>query len=233
MHLLRCTITLHDSVYYATRELGTLYETGQYLHNYALSYALFNDSHLQVPYFCDSYQPGYAEDLARLNAAQIYVTPALPLHVDLLLVTWKIGQVSYYRRSEQFGGRNYPANIGRAKELAPGSVFVCYVISATALRLPRWIRLGKWHSKAEVQVEALPVEQGNGPFVAVAPLNPLDLPPGVAQVFDVVSMPPSSLITHVQCVGAHYVIGAGGLPLAMRYRIPELPATTRRARRSA
>ena len=35
MHLLRCTITLHDSVYYATREMGTLFETERYFHNYA------------------------------------------------------------------------------------------------------------------------------------------------------------------------------------------------------
>jgi len=40
----RCRLNLHDSVYYATREMGTLYETERYIHNYALSYALFNDT---------------------------------------------------------------------------------------------------------------------------------------------------------------------------------------------
>jgi len=42
MHIQRCTLTLQESVYYATREMGTLYETGNYLHNYALTYALCN-----------------------------------------------------------------------------------------------------------------------------------------------------------------------------------------------
>src|SRR6476659_4777977 len=102
MQLFRWTLTLQESVYYATREMGTLYETGQHLHNYALSYALFNDTHLQIAYFCGSYRPNYAEDLARLTQAGIYVTPALPLQIDYLLATWKIGQVSYYRKSEQF-----------------------------------------------------------------------------------------------------------------------------------
>ncbi len=39
-HLYRCTIELHDSLYYATREIGRLYETEPILHNYALCYAL-------------------------------------------------------------------------------------------------------------------------------------------------------------------------------------------------
>src|SRR5919205_2204513 len=110
MYILRCTLTLHESLYYATREMGTLYETGQFLHNYALSYAFFNETRIQVPYFCDSYRPSYSDELTRLQETGIYVTPALPLNVDYLLATWKIGQVTYYRKSEQFGGRNYPAN---------------------------------------------------------------------------------------------------------------------------
>ncbi|MFM6191875.1 type I-D CRISPR-associated protein Cas5/Csc1, partial [Planktothrix sp.] len=36
----RCTIELHDSLYFATREIGRLYETEPILHNYALCYAL-------------------------------------------------------------------------------------------------------------------------------------------------------------------------------------------------
>jgi CRISPR-associated protein Csc1 len=233
MQILRCTITLHESVYYATRELGTLYETGQYLHNYALSYALFNDGYLQVPYFCNSYQPAYITDLARLAEQGIYVTPAAPLQVDFLLVTWKIGQVNYYRRSEQFGGRNYPANIGRAKELAPESTFVCYVISAAALRLPRWVRLGKWHGKALVEAEPLDVHEHDGPFVAASPLNPLDVPPGVLQAFDIVSMPPSSLVINARGVGRYYAVAGPerGIPIGLRYNVPPPEAGGRGRRR--
>lgn len=221
MQILRCTLTIQESLYYATREMGTLYETGRYLHNYALSYALFNDSRVQVPYFCVSYRPAYAADLVPLIQAGIYVTPALPLSIDYLLATWKIGQVSYYRRSEQFGGRNYPANIGRAKEIAPESTFVCYVLSAAPLTLPRWIRLGKWHSKALVEVEEVPVAERSGAYVAACPLNPLDVPAGMLRAFDIISMPPASLVANARCEGAHYEITRGvGIPVGMRYVFP-------------
>src|SRR6185369_4814986 len=123
----RCRLTLHDSVYYATREMGTLYETERYIHNYALSYALFNDTIIKVPYFCASYKPNYRSDLGKLNEIGVYVTPAKPVVWDYLLVTWKIAQVSYYRKPERFGGKNYPKNIGRAKELAPESEFEFFV----------------------------------------------------------------------------------------------------------
>jgi CRISPR-associated protein Csc1 len=222
MHLYRCTLTLHESLYYATREMGTLYETGQYLHNYALSYALFNGELIQVPYFCASYRPSYGDDLAALTRQGIYVTPALPLQIDYLLATWKIGQVSYYRKSEQFGGRNYPANIGRAKELAPESTFRCYVLSAAPLALPRWVRLGKWHSKTLLDVEELKdVQERDGSYAAAAPLNPLDVPPGTLRAFDIISMPPASIVANARCAGRHYALpGNLGLPVGLAYTFP-------------
>jgi CRISPR-associated protein Csc1 len=221
MHIQRCTLTLHESVYYATREMGMLYETGNYLHNYALTYAMFNDSRIQVPYFCNSYRPAYADDLAQMQQGEVYVTPAAPLQIDYLLATWKIGQVSYYRKSEQFGGRNYPANIGRAKELAPESTFRCYVLSAAPIALPRWIRLGKWHSKALVETEEITVKHASADYVAATPLNPLDVPTGVLRAFDIVSMPPSSLVANARCSGDYYEIERGvGLPVGLRYTFP-------------
>ncbi len=221
MHIQRCTLTLQESVYYATREMGTLYETGNYLHNYALTYALFNESRIQVPYFCNSYRPTYADDLAHMQQGEVYVTPAAPINIDYLLATWKIGQVTYYRKSEQFGGRNYPANIGRAKELAPESTFACYVLSAAPVTLPRWIRLGKWHSKALVETEEIEVKLRNDAYVAAGPLNPLDVPAGVLRAFDIISMPPSSLVANARCHGDYYEIERGvGLPVGLRYTFP-------------
>jgi CRISPR-associated protein Csc1 len=130
MLIIRCHLILHDSLFYATREMGTLYETERYLHNYALTYALFNDRLIRVPYFAAGYRPNYADDLDKLNAAGIYVTPARPLKCDYLLATWKMAQVTYYRKPERFGGRgNFPENYGRAKELAPESEFEFFVIS--------------------------------------------------------------------------------------------------------
>lgn len=222
MHIHRCTLTLQESVYYATREMGTLYETGNHLHNYALTYALFNNSDIRVPYFCSSYRPTYADDLEKIVKRGVYVTPAQPLQIDFLLATWKIGQVDYYRKPERFGERgNYPDNYGRTKELAPESTFVCYVLSEQALTLPRWIRLGKWHSKVLVACEEVAWKLADGPYRAAGPLNPLDVPAGVLRAFDIISMPPSSLVANAHCAGQYYQLGAGvGFPTGLAYRFP-------------
>lgn len=236
MHITRCVLTLHDSLFFATREMGTLYETGRYIHNYALSYALFNGSVIRVPYFCASYRPKYADELDLLNQRDIYVTPARPLQWSYLLVTWKMGQVTYYRKPERFGehgGHNYPMNYGRAKELAPESVFEFFVISADRISLPRWIRLGKWASKAMVETEELKeIEELEGEFTASCPLNPLDVP-STPIVHDLISMPPVSLIQNAKLSGKYYDLDKGRLqiPTGMQYRFPELKVEQKVKRR--
>jgi CRISPR-associated protein Csc1 len=223
MHITRCQLTLHDTLFYATREMGTLYETERYIHNYALSYALFNDPIIRVPYFCASYKPNYASDLGKLNEAGIYVTPARPLVWDYVLATWKMAQVTYYRKPERFGGKNYPVNIGRAKELALGSTFEFFVLSQEPVSLPRWIRLGKWASKTEVTILSKQIDKAHPAeklFTAACPLNPLDTP-SQASVFDLISMPPVSLINNARLVGAYYEVGNVRLPVGMKYTFPE------------
>jgi CRISPR-associated protein Csc1 len=222
MHIIRCRLTLHDTVFYATREMGILYETERYIHNYALSYALFNDSIIRVPYFCASYKPDYPGDLDKLNATGIYVTPARPLHWDYVLATWKMAQVTYYRKSERFSGKNYPQNIGRSKELAPGSVFEFFVFSSEDVNLPRWIRLGKWMGKAEVEITWQDqLARKSGSFIANHPLNPLDVP-GQLSTFDLISMPPVSLVANARLESEYYKMpDKTCLPAGMHYTFPK------------
>jgi len=221
MHITRCRLILHDTLFYATREMGTLYETERYIHNYALSYALFNDTIIKVPYFCASYRPDYPGDLEKLNEVGIYVTPARPVTWDYILATWKMAQVTWYRKPERFGGKNYPKNIGRAKELAPESTFEFFVLSQQLVPLPRWIRLGKWMSKAEVQViwQGQPVRR-SGLFTVNHPLNPLDVPSHLI-VFDLISMPPISLVVNARLKGEYYELSDKMcLPVGMHYVFP-------------
>ena len=227
MNLLHCNLTLQDTLFFATREMGPLFETERYIHNYALAYALFSNTFLRMPYFCNSYRPTYAEDLEVLNREAVYVTPAQPLAWDYVLVTWKIGQTTYYRKSEKFGEskRNYPANIGQAKELAPESIFRFYVLSEKTLTLPRWIRLGKWMSKALVEVtkiDNVQEQRRQGSFTSICTLNPLDVARDTLQVFDIISMPPSSLITNAKLDGSYYEVDgtARGIPTNMHFSIP-------------
>jgi CRISPR-associated protein Csc1 len=213
MHIFRCAITLHESLFFATRELGRLYETGRYLHNYALSYAL---GLARSPWFRAEQIPHYAEDLSALND-QIYVTPAEPKRVHFQLSTFKYGEEELHVEMAQ-ATRNTPS-FGRAKEIAPESSFRFYVLSAEPIELPRWIRLGKWHSKALLEAEELAWNRRSGPYRAAAPLNPLDVPKDVLRAFDIISMPPSSLVANAQCHGEHYEFEKGlGLPVGLEYR---------------
>lgn len=215
MHIQRCTITLHEPLFFATREIGRLYETGRYLHNYALTYAL---GRTQSPWFHAEQVPHYAQDLGEL-CEQVYVTPAAPEQVTFQLATFKYGEEELHVEMQQ-AERNTPS-FGRAKELAPESTFVCYVMSEQKLPLPRWVRLGKWHSKALAEYSDVAWKLSDGEYRAASPLNPLDVPAGTFRAFDIVSMPPSSLVANARCVGPHYALAPGlGLPLDLAYRFP-------------
>jgi CRISPR-associated protein Csc1 len=162
--------------------------------------------------------PHYAEDLAPLSG-QLYVTPAEPQQVTFQLATFKYSEEVLHVEMEQ-ATHNTPS-FGRAKELAPESTFRCYVLSAEPVVLPRWVRLGKWHSKALVETEVIEAKQRSGEYTAASPLNPLDVPAGVLRAFDIISMPPSSLVANARCGGDYYEIERGlGLPVGLGYRFP-------------
>lgn len=228
----RCTLELHDSLYFATREIGRLYETEPVLHNYALCYALglvdsdrysttVSEEH-SYRYFCSEQVPKYEEHLTPVNQQGIYVTPARAVSHTAVLNTWKYANNNYHVEMEKTQ-KNIPS-FGRAKEIAPESQFECFIISEKRLTLPKWIRLGKWASKAEVKVEELPKlrrhQEENFTFPYL--LNPLDVMfTNQVLSFDTVNMPPVSLICNVQMKGEYYTCeGVKNLkiPARMQYR---------------
>ena len=220
MHVTRCRLTLHENLFYATREIGRLYETGRYLHNYGLTYAL---GYAIAPYFNATAVPRYAEDLLPLNALQLYVTPARPVQVTFELNTFKYAD-NHYRVKMEPSGRNTPS-FGRAKELAVGSTFEFAVISAATPLLPQWIRLGKWMSKAALQViDQLVIKESTaGAFVSGWPINPLDLPVDThVLAYDMISMPPVSLLEHAHLSGSFHRLSDGScVPAGLAYRFPK------------
>src|SRR5216683_4697520 len=145
---------LHDFLFYASREMGRLYETEKYLHNYGLTYAL---GLVKAPYTNLVQVPRYQEDLQVLNEQGIYVTPAYPLHCSFAFSTFKMANVNYYNFTPQISSNQVV--FGRAKELAPESTFEFSVLSEREIALPRWIRLGKWMAKARVEIQARGVAQ--------------------------------------------------------------------------
>lgn len=229
-HLYRCTLELHDSLYFATREIGRLYETEPVLHNYALCYALGlvdSDRHsTTVPeehsycYFCPEQIPKYEAHLTPLNQQGIYVTPARAVHHAAVLNTWKYANNNYHVEMEKTQ-KNIPS-FGRAKEIAPESQFECFIIAEKPLSLPKWIRLGKWMSKAEVRLEELSkLRRSQGEFIFPYLLNPLDVMfTHKVLSYDTVNMPPVSLIRNVRVQGEYYSFEESKLkiPAQMQYR---------------
>ena len=227
----RCKLELHDSLYFATREIGRLYETEAIIHNYALCYSLgLVDSEIysttvseedSYRYFCPEQVPKYEAHLTPLNEQGIYITPALSLRHSSILNTWKYANNNYHVEMEKTQ-KNIPS-FGRAKEIAPESQFEFFLISQKEIKLPKWIRLGKWMSKAEITVEKLPQPKiKTDLFICTHPLNPLDVM-FTNQVisYDVVNMPPVSLIQNVQIQGEYYYfddVKNVKLPKQMQYR---------------
>ena len=211
----RCEIELHDSLYYATREIGRLYETEAILHNYSLCYALGLINSDSYRYFCKEQIPQYEEHLIPLNEQKVYVTPARSVRHASILNTWKYANNNYHVEMTKTQ-KNIPS-FGRAKEIAPESIFEFFVISQNSLKLPKWIRLGKWMSKAEVKTEPTSVKTKTGHFTCPYPLNPLDVM-FTNQVisYDVINMPPVSLIRNVTLNGEYYE--GLNLPVNMAYR---------------
>jgi CRISPR-associated protein Csc1 len=217
-----CTLELHDSIYFATREVGRLYETEAVIHNYALAYILgFVDNQKYgtevaeehaYRYFCAEQVPKYAEHLMPLNQQGIYITPARAIQHTAVLNTWKYANNKYHAEMLPTS-KNIPS-FGRTKEIAPESQFEFFIITAISLyegqgkcKLPKWVRIGKWASKAELTIKQLPKPKRNsqGEFNFPHLLNPLDVMfSNQILSYDTVNMPPVSLIKNVRMIGEFY-----------------------------
>ncbi len=227
MNVYRCQIKLHDSLYFATREIGRLYETEPILHNYALCYALgLVDNEIYgttvseedaYRYFCSSQIPQYEAHLTKLNEQGIYVTPARSIHHTTILNTWKYANNDYHVKMAKTQ-KNIPS-FGRNKEIAPESTFECFILSKESLKkektnnnwpwkIPKFIRLGKWMSKAEVTlIELVASKTKIGIFTYLYPLNPLDVMfTNQITTYDVINMPPVSLIRNINIQGEYFEI---------------------------
>lgn len=232
----RCQLDLHDSLYFATRELGRLYETEPIIHNYALSYVLglidseqfgttVEDEAYRYRYFCGEQIPRYQEHLTPLNQQGIYVTPARAVQHASVLNTWKYADNRYHVEM-QATERNIPS-FGRTKEIAVESEFEFFIVSKNSLTLPHWVRIGKWASKAELKIKDLTniKNHAENPFVYPYPLNPLDVMfTNRVTSYDTINMPPVSLIHNVSMTGAYYTSDESKglkIPVNMRYHFGE------------
>jgi len=239
MHVYRCELTLMEATFFSSREVSATYQTEPLIGNFALTYAF---GFCQSSYFNDG-TIYYKEHLGVLNGRGMYVTPATVVGEPRFtigqfnaqpdsywyamgagaIVTrpddgWAVGAGKTWRIVRAGGRRSKIAaesrpQYGRIRFLAIGNQAVGYVLSREPVTVPRYVRLGKFMSKARVAVEKVPVEEVEREGVIIPfLLNPADLPPEMPlAVFDLISVPPTPLVKDGTL-----------LPLGMRFGVEEL-----------
>ena len=234
MHIYRCEFELMENLFFASREVSNFFQTEPVIGNYALAYALglCNSS-----YHNDS-EITYAADLDRLNKVGIYVTPGTLTEKARFTVTqFNAMSDSYWFQMEQNAisvdrrrifdkkmkarAANFP-QIGRLKLLSIGNRGVFYVTSQEKLRVPRYIRLGKFMSKAKISARKQHYREVQRE-TKIYPnyLNPNDLPSDMRiGLFDMLNIRPTPLIRNVHLSGSFCELADDAqtlLPAGMRF----------------
>jgi CRISPR-associated protein Csc1 len=157
MQVYRCDLTLHDYLFFATTERGKVAETGPFLHNYALTYAL---GWATSPWHNEVQKPHYREELAQVERR--YVTPAMLVRGSYLTTQYNTMSESYALSRGRSTG--YP-DWGFIKCFRPGTKFRFFALSAEIVQFPLYLRLGKFMSKATLfYTSAGEVKQRSHPF---------------------------------------------------------------------
>jgi CRISPR-associated protein Csc1 len=251
-YIYRCTLTLLEATFFSSREVSSFYQTEPFIGNYALAYAL---KLCQSPYFNDGtihykadlgalnergiyITPAAVVDEPRFVVGWFNAQPDTYWYAmgSNVLATKPDGswaelrnKVWYIVRNEGEKGRkirleNRP-QVGRIRMLSIGNHAVCYVVSERELQLPSYIRLGKFMSKARVEVQRLQIEQAEEIIATCALLNAADLPTNVRPLaYDLLNVPPAQLLRNVRVAGPVYRLPRGEwLPVGMRFGVEHLP----------
>ncbi len=251
MHIYRCELTLLEATFFSSREVSAVYQTEPLVGNIALAYAF---GFCQASYFNDG-TIHYRAHLAALNDQGVYVTPGAIIgqprftlsqfnaqadahwyaFANNVIVTrpdgaWteKGGQAWYVLwpdgRRQKVGLENRPQH-GRIRLLAIGNRAVAYVLSCQPQTIPRYVRLGKFMSKARVEATEMTYRKEDRVDQVIPHLlNPADLPPEMSlRTFDLISVPPTPLVRNASLSGRFYRLADEGmLPVGMRFGIDKL-----------
>lgn len=228
-----------EPVFFASRELSDTYYTEGTIGNYALAYAL---GWARSPYRLlgkATGRPTYIEDLTPL-AGQRYILPAWPAEGSASFRFERFNALSdsyWYamtnnrvataredlplkrtgKKPNTFRPSNFPQT-GRLRVIERGNRFQTLVFGNADL--PEYIRVGKFMSKVRVEicskvnVTALPPDE----YDCRAYLNSADLPPGLALLnFDLISIPPASLLQNLRFRGAAWQVGDYIIPANLEF----------------
>jgi len=229
-YIYQIDITLHEATFFASHELDAYYFTEPILGNYALAYAL---GWVNSPY--NRYHVGYAEDIPALNDKGLYITPAWPTRNPTYRIerfncqseSYKSGMTNNavieasgrqnlvlakgnrYKNSKTqktiITATNRPQT-GIIKFLQPHNQFQCHVISTQKCSMPRYIRLGKFMSKAKLTVTPLTIQSAKTHRATYPVINPIDLDNTHKLFFgDMVNIHPSPLVRQADIEGQWWI----------------------------
>lgn len=243
VEIYRADLTLMEHTFFASREVGIYYETEPVIGNYALAYAL---GLCAAPYHCDG-PPRYKTDLGPLNNRGLYVTPGtfLPDGLRYAISQFNAQTDSYFFRFDQNAigtdpakkarAANFPQS-GKIRMLAQSSRAFFFLLNeqGETLRLPSYIRLGKFNSKAWLRWEKLtprsiePVERGDERLEFL--LNAADLPVEAMsrlRSFSMYNLYPAPLLNHCHLSGHFWQCGTRQgrdvyIPVGMRFGVDTL-----------
>lgn len=192
-----CILTLHEHMFFASREIGSEYYTEPLIGNYALMYAL---RWVESPY--NATIPHYIQDLQKLEEQEYYITPATPINnVKIVTEQFNALKEGYFFEMER-ARSNYPQN-GRIHMIARGTEFRFYAFSSEN-DIPKYIRLGKFLGKAKIAIRRkIPLndlqEYKNAEYAGY--LNPYDLKSIELLNYSLHSIHPTPLINSVKFNG--------------------------------
>lgn len=228
-----------EPVFFASRELSDTYYTEGTIGNYALAYAL---GWARSPYRLQGRaagRPTYIEDLSPLSG-QKYILPAWPVSSSASFRFERFNALSdayWYamtnnrvaiaredlplkrtgKKPNSYRPSNFPQT-GRLRLIERGNRFQTIVFGS--VELPEYIRVGKFMSKVrvdiveQVDITALPL----GEYVCQPYLNSADLPSALELLsFDLISIPPASLLKNLRFRGSAWQVGDYTLPAGLEF----------------
>ena len=254
MQILRCDLTLLENTFFSSREVGNFYQTEPVIGNYALAYALGlaiapYENRGEIRYAEDLgalnrrgiyVTPAQIIGQARFKIEQFnamtdsywyamgnnaLITKPDGWDTEQSGSAWYIVERATGRR-KKIGTSNRP-QIGRIKMLGIGNQARCYLLyTGESPRLPSYIRLGKWNSKAKVSFQPVTFQTVQLDRAIGTPLlNPVDLAEATKlQTFDMIGIHPVPLIRNAIISGPFYRLADQEqtlLPVNMRFGVEE------------